>query len=108
MRRLEAFPQHATSALARVEVVRAVHRRGGPASELRRATEVLQRASLIRIDDAILNAAADLAPTELRSLDAIHLSTAIALGNDLAAFVCYDSRLFEAARDLGLPAEGPR
>jgi hypothetical protein len=44
----------------------------------------------------------------LRSLDAIHLATADAVfGDDLAAFVSYDSRLLDSARTLGLPVVSP-
>jgi predicted nucleic acid-binding protein len=43
-----------------------------------------------RLDCAILRAAAAIAPTNLRSLDAIHLATAMSLGQDLAGIVTYD------------------
>jgi uncharacterized protein len=58
---------------------------------------------LIRLDDGPLDRAADLDPTELRSLDAIHLAAAASLGDDLAAVVSYDDRLLAAATSLGLP-----
>jgi uncharacterized protein len=41
------------------------------------------------------------------SLDAIHLATALTIGDQLTAFVAYDSRLAEAARSAGLPVEIP-
>lgn len=43
----------------------------------------------------------------LRTLDAIHLATALRLGSDLDAVVTYDNRLAEAARTLGLPVAAP-
>jgi predicted nucleic acid-binding protein len=46
-------------------------------------------------------------PAALRTLDAIHLATAMALAPGLDAFVTYDDRLAEAARALGLPVIRP-
>jgi len=42
----------------------------------------LRRIDLVGIDDRILERAGMLDPTILRTLDAIHLSTALALGPD--------------------------
>ena len=42
------------------------------------------------------------------TLDAIHLATALAIGDDLEAIVTYDDRMMEAARLLGLPIATPR
>jgi hypothetical protein len=54
------------------------------------------------------NAAGVLAPGALRTLDAIHVATALAIGDDLAEIVTYDERMVEAARSLGLPTIAPR
>ena len=62
--------------------------------------------ALIRLDDRVLDSAADL-PAPLRSLAAIHLATAQALGADLAALVTYDVRMAQAAAELGLPLAAP-
>jgi predicted nucleic acid-binding protein len=45
-------------------------------------------------------------PAALRTLDAIHLATALELG-PIDAFVTYDDRLAEAARGIGLPVVRP-
>ena len=83
---LAEWPHRVSSALARVEVLRAVKRtRAGPAVR-RRASRVLARVALIRIDDSVLAGAARVAPPELRTLDAIHLATAQSL-DDLAGIV---------------------
>lgn len=58
-------------------------------------------------DPAIARAAGDLAPFSLRTLDAIHLASALARGPELDAFLTYDDRLAEAARSLGLPVVRP-
>ena len=43
----------------------------------------------------------------IRTLDAIHLASALAIAADLDAFVTYDDRMAEAARNLGLPVVRP-
>ncbi len=93
---LAAWPHRVTSALTRVEVLRAVKRiDAGPAVRTR-ATRVLARVALIRIDDAVLAASARIAPPDLRTLDAIHIATARSL-DGLAGIVTYDARLSRAA-----------
>ena len=104
---LESFPDRASSALARVEVVRAVRRAGGGSIELRRASDVLARIALINVDDEVLTRASELEPGELRSLDAIHLSTALSLGKQLGALASYDRRLTSAAKGLRLRVVSP-
>jgi uncharacterized protein len=88
-----------SSALARTEVVRALLPLGAEA--VKRGREVLGRVDLLRINDRILDAAGLLVPSELRSLDAIHLASAEQFGSDLRAFVTYDERLATAAASRG-------
>jgi uncharacterized protein len=68
---------------------------------------VLAGIELIELDDPIARAAGEMHPASLRSLDAIHLASALALGDELAAFVTYDARLADAARSAGLPVIAP-
>jgi len=68
---------------------------------------VLAEVEFIELDPAIAAAAATVAPLLLRSLDAIHLATAVSLLPDIDAFVTYDERLAEAARAIGLPVVRP-
>jgi predicted nucleic acid-binding protein len=85
--------------LARTELLRALLPYGADAT--RRGHEVLGRVELLRINDRVLDAAGALLPADVRSLDAIHLASADQLGSDLGAFVTYDSRLAEAAKERG-------
>jgi predicted nucleic acid-binding protein len=103
---LRRRPERASAALLRVELVRVVRRAGLPrlVPESRR---LLAGVHLVRLDDALLDRAADLDPTDLRSLDSIHLAAAVSLGDDLAAVVSYDDRLLAAAASLGLPTATP-
>ncbi len=95
-----------SSALARVEVVRAVRFNGDEARV--RARKVLDRIRLLAIDEALLDAAADLDHEVLRSLDAVHLASAQAFGVSLEALVTYDSRMIQAAEVVGLPWSAPK
>ena len=98
--------QRVSSALLRAESLRAVRHLGPDAKAAVR--EGLRRVDLIGIDDRILDAAGTLEPQVLRTLDAIHLATAIAVGDDLEAIVTYDERMLDAASLLGLRAATPR
>jgi len=103
---LRRRPVRASAALLRVELVRVVRRAALPRM-IPEARKLLSGVHLIRLDDALLDRAADLDPTELRSLDSIHLAAAASLGDDLAAVVSYDDRLLAAAASLGLPTAVP-
>jgi predicted nucleic acid-binding protein len=101
---LPAWPDRVSSALLRTEAVRAVRPYGGAAVE--RAREKIEELELLHVDHAILDAAADLS-VEVRSLDAIHLASALALGPDLGVIVTYDARMARAASELGIEAIAP-
>jgi hypothetical protein len=102
------WPDRVSNALARVEVLRAVRRASLPPRDLRRAKQVLDRLTLLRLDEQILEGASALAPPDLGTLDAIHLATAMTLGRDLVGFVTYDRRLASAATEVGLEVIRPR
>ena len=93
------------SDLVRVELIRAVAR-AAPAG-VPRARTLLAGVDLVPITRDLLETAAELGPPSLRSLDALHLATALSLGSALDAFVVYDERLAEAATDAGLPVVAP-
>lgn len=109
-----------TSELAEAEVVRVVRRsnhtaQGVPVDperlvqELARAAEVLAAVGQVPIDrDLLLCAGAYEAPM-LRTLDAIHLVSALDVTSGLAErqFVTYDRRLAAAAHDAGLEVVAP-
>jgi len=94
-----------TSALARTEVARALLPLG-PAA-VSRGLEALSRLELIRVSDRILADAGSILPTELRSLDAIHLATMRQLGASLARVVTYDDRMSRAAEAMGFSVATP-
>ena len=64
--------------------------------------DALESVSLVLPSVETFYSAGELEPTELRSLDAIHLATALEMGADLTALVTYDERLAAASRTAGL------
>ena len=99
------WPRRASSRIAVVEVLRGVRRRDAGAELL--ARRVLSNVALIAVGNRVLVVASTLGPPALRSLDAIHLASALRLGADLTAFVSYDARQLEAAAALRLPVSAP-
>ena len=107
LRFLAGYRQRVSSALAKVEVMRAAAR-SSDSGAVARAAQVLARTTLVDISDTILSRAAQVPPLRLRSLDAIHLATALTLGADLDGLVTYDERLAEGARLAGVTVYTPR
>jgi len=96
------------STLVEVEVPRAL-RRSQP-GVLGSVAAVLARLYRVEINSAVRAIAGAYPDPMLRSLDAIHLATAdllAASGKAITAFVTYDKRLAEAARQAGLPVVIP-
>lgn len=95
-----------SSDLARTEVMRQAGRCDPPRTTQARA--VLDALILVPLLTRIAQVAGTLGPPSLRSLDALHLMTALELGDDLEALVTYDDRQAQAAQHLGLPVLTPR
>lgn len=93
-----------SSRLLRIEMLRSVTRSASGRKE--RAHAVLASVSLLSIDDVAATAEV-IGDQPLRSLDAIHLATAYAVRSELTDFLCYDKRLCDSARSLGLPVATP-
>ncbi len=93
------------SDLARTELVRAVRRVDATFALAARA--VLDALVLIRATSAVFESAARLDPPGLRTLDVLHLATALSLGDDLEAMVTYDERLAQACAPYGLAVLAP-
>jgi predicted nucleic acid-binding protein len=102
---LRSWPERVSSVIARVEVVRAARRVG--LSAARRADAVVARLGLVELDDDVIQRASKLAPPELRTLDAIHLATALSLGDDLGALCAYDAQLASVAEKFGVKTLAP-
>lgn len=92
-----------TSVLAEVEVLRALRRLRAAGSE---AGEALRGFFLLNMDAEVREGAGQLGTPTLRSLDAIHLATALAI-DDEVEFITYDERLAAAAREHRLHVVQP-
>jgi len=94
-----------SSDLARAELVRAV-RRAAPDAVIQ-ARAVLDSLTLLSLSTATVESAGQLDPTLLRTLDALHLASALSLGDDLDAVITYDDRLAAAASAYGVTVNAP-
>lgn len=99
---LDRWADRVSSVLAGVECRRALRRVAAPEAVHRRADAVLAATTLIRVDEPVLRLAGTLEPRGLRTLDALHLATALSIGDDPEAFITYDDRLATAAGKAGL------
>jgi uncharacterized protein len=105
-----------TSEITRVECLRALDRlrltAGMPDRELarRRATAltVLTGFTLVRLNRAVLERAAEPFPTQIRTLDALHVASALLVRTRFPAlrFATHDLDLAAAALAEGLPVIG--
>jgi len=105
LRELSGWDGVVSSALLEVEALRACARYDNERVE--RARVGLQGVSLVPLDGAVLRLAANLPPPGLRSLDALHLATALSLEADLGVMVVYDRRLADAASGAGVAVAAP-
>lgn len=106
---LNRYDAVATSVVTEVELSRAVLRareQGTTALDDVAVMAITASLVLIELTPAIRRAAAELHPATVRSLDAIHIATAAALGSD-AALLTYDRRMQDAAASLGLQVLAP-
>ena len=106
---LHTHDQIVTSIISRVEVERAVRRRADiPPADIDEALRtILGSCSFIPLDLPIAAAAGALSPAGVRSLDAIHLGSMLAVREDIDVCYCYDKRLSDAAREHGIDVSAP-
>jgi predicted nucleic acid-binding protein len=112
-RELVQWPSLATSIITEVELPRAVAR----AREDRPDTVidgslilqgVLASAATIDLSEDIVAGARSVAPVHVGALDAIHIASALSLGQELAGVATYDNRMADALTDLGIDVIAPR
>lgn len=96
---------HVSSKLLVVEARRAAVRSGG--MRLPRVDIALDNVHLVDVGDAVIEAASRFTEPALRSLDAIHLATALILGDDVDELVTYDQRLASVATASGIAVAAP-
>lgn len=98
-------PVLATSRLAVVEVPRATALANPRPEVQREVADLLASCLLVDVTDGVLLAAAALTSLTVRTLDAIHLASALRIEPD--ELVAYDRRLIAAAAGHGLVVASP-
>jgi uncharacterized protein len=103
-RELGRFDYRVSSRILGVELQRVALRTGVSGGD-----ELLEGIAFVRLDDVVLTAAEQIEPTNVATLDAIHLATAVRLHADgeLDAMLTYDARLAEGARHHGIDVRSP-
>ena len=92
-----------TSALTRVELLQATRRLDS--SPVGIATALLAGIDVIPISAVVIDVASEL--NNVRSLDAIHLASALSINDGSLVMVTYDARLREASLRVGVSVEAP-
>jgi uncharacterized protein len=94
-----------SSVLVEFESFRALARYAPEAAT--RLHPVLDQIDLIDLSPRVRLLAQTVRPVTIRTLDAIHLGTALSIRRTLTSFATYDKRLLDAAIAAGLPADSP-
>lgn len=94
-----------SSVLVEIESFRALARHSPEA--ITRLPSVLDLIDLVELNPGIRILAQTVTRVTVRSLDAIHLATALHVRGQLTSFVTYDKRLADAARMAGLTVDAP-
>jgi len=95
----------ASSDLMRTELLRVTNRISPDLVD--QSQHLLDAIVIMRLGSDIFEEAGYLEPPSLRSLDAIHISSALGLGDDLEGLVAYDQRMVEAAKSHGIRVVAP-
>lgn len=103
---LTAQARLVASEILEVEALRTARRATGEDGTTT-ARAQLAGVRLLPLTDRIRRRACELEPATLRSLDAIHIATALDLGERLACMYAYDARMATAASEAGLRVCAP-
>src|ERR1035437_11145636 len=101
---LEGVERLVASEILEIEVLRATRRGGGDTAAAR---VQLAAVRLLPLSSEIRKRASELDPPSVRSLDAIHLATALSIGDRLDGLYTYDERMSLAARNAGIHVQAP-
>jgi uncharacterized protein len=95
---------YATSVVGEIETLRVCRRAGVPPAQV---DELRAGLAIVALDEEVRRLATDVGSPMLRTLDAIHLATALSLREDLESLVTYDLRLAAATMDAGVAVLSP-
>lgn len=98
--------QAISSELARLEVKRAVYRINP--KDIALTNEELSRVNFVSISNQVLTVAESFTGSvTLATLDAIHVATAISLGNQIEGIITYDKQMVANAGLMGIKVLSP-
>ncbi len=97
----ESPVEAATSVIAQVEVLRNLRKQAVESDQ------AMSGFYLLAFDDEVRDLAISVGRDTLRSLDAIHIATALSIGDRDLHFITYDDRQATAARSAGLNVVQP-
>lgn len=106
--KLEKFikTKSCTSKISRIEVMRVINRTIPEASES--AQQILARFDYVNITDLVIRTAESfLGLPTLRSLDSIHVASALSISNEIEGIISYDKKMITNAKSLGLLVYSP-
>lgn len=92
-----------SSRLLRTELTRVLRREGLP---VQRRAEILDHLDTVGVDHAVLQEAEAIVP-HIRTLDAIHLASALRSGSSELTIVTHDRVMKSVAEQVGLPVFDP-
>ena len=101
--RLRVGDRLVTSRLAVLESVRVLRREG---LDTGLGDDLFSRMALLSVDDALLGDAGEIGP-HVKSLDAIHLASALRIGLGHVTVVTHDANMLRTAAELGLDVLDP-
>jgi uncharacterized protein len=104
LRMLAGRGPYATSVVGEIETARVCRRAGVPPAQV---DAVRAGLVIVPLTDEVRRLAEAADPPMLRTLDAVHLASALVLQADLEALVTYDLRLAAAATAVGVPTLAP-
>lgn len=104
MATLDRAGPYVTSVVGDIETARACRRASVPSAQL---AELRNGLVLVAVDEDVRTLATTAGSPRLRTLDAIHLATALLLREDLDAMITYDVRLAQEVEAAGLPLLSP-
>lgn len=102
----QAEPHLVSSALLGVELIRLLEL-ANPAAIPSAVQFLANDVDIVEITPPVLADATAMVPPRLRTLDAIHLATALDLRESLDAMLTYDKLLVEACRQAGMAVAFP-
>ena len=106
--KLERFlsGNNCTSKISRIEVMRVINRAIPEAAES--AQRTLSKFDYVNVSESVIRIVESfLGLPSLRSLDSIHVASALSVSNEIDGIISYDKKMISNAQSLGLTVHTP-